>query len=198
MVLALGYQAASTETQRRLSGAGDGSLAQVFLQSTESCLRKTPCMFKANVTMVRVLCLIVVARLARGYSCSEIDSCGTLIDMAVRGCRELGIHKPDRGEDKASLLDMQMCARPWTTTVFLKVRQAMNSGTLLLLRPSDFDASVIENFDDEELGVNTLRTMASHPHRLQTSSTCHIFIAKALPIAIDMFCAPIPRWRMYL
>lgn len=193
MVLALGYQATSTETQCRLSEDGESSLAQVFLQSTESCLKKTPFMFKPNTTMIRVLCLIVVAKLAGGYSCSEIDSCGTLTDMAVRGCMELGIHRPGCNGDRASFVDKQKCARLWTTAVFLKVQQAMNSGTPLLLRPTDFDASVVENINDDELGPNMSSAVASRPHHQYTSSTCHILIAKALPIAIDVVsCANSP------
>ncbi|XWW98850.1 hypothetical protein V2A60_006853 [Cordyceps javanica] len=99
--------------------------------------------------------------------------------MAVRGCLELGLQNLD---EKCTVLDQQTRARLWNTTVFLKVQQAANSGTPLLLRRCDIGHYTLRNLDDDELVNDAVPGPASE----YTESACEIIISRALPIAIDV------------
>ncbi|KPM39866.1 hypothetical protein AK830_g6700 [Neonectria ditissima] len=174
MVLALGREA--TE---QAAYDDDNLLRPVFLESAELCLSKTPVLFRADTTLIRCLCLAVIVKLASVYQCSVIDSCGVLTDMAVRSCMELGLHKPSGGFGNT---EQQIRARLWTAAVFLKVQQAANSGTPLLLRRCDFEYCGLRNLNDDELETAS----ESWPLLRYTESTCQIIIAEALPAAIDI------------
>ncbi|KAL1887217.1 hypothetical protein Sste5346_010354 [Sporothrix stenoceras] len=156
-----------------------------LLELAEACLRKTPVIFRADLTLCRVLCLVIIAKMASSYMCTVIDSCGMLADMAVRGCMELGLHRLGTGAAsigagavEESLDDRIVRARLWTAAVFLKVQQAADSGTPLLLRPCDFDAAAIGQAMQSEDDGDVFDEDQSYQ-----------IIIQALPIAINLVAA---------
>ncbi|KAK2748270.1 hypothetical protein FQN57_000928 [Myotisia sp. PD_48] len=185
MILAIGYDAMPKELQADMAQSPNINLRQIFLQMTEACLKKTLFMVQSNLTILRLLCLIVIVKQAGGFSCNEIDSCGTLTDMAVRSGMVLGLHRPVP-VSRESILDRQIRARLWTTVVFLKVQQAINSGSRLLFHSADFDASALINLDDKDLESAVSIDTCGHPYSQYTESMCQILIAKSLPTAIEV------------
>lgn len=181
LIFALGYAATSPEEQVSFPTKSRGNpLRKSFLGTAEACLAKTPFMFRADIILIRVFCLIIVAKLTGDYSCSVIDSCGTLADMAIKGCMELGLNKNNGNTGTGSRPEERIRARLWTAAVFLKVQQSANSGTPLLLRQGDFEISMIESFDVEQPSLSSYR---------HEESICHFFIARSLATAIDVVSA---------
>lgn len=182
LTLIIGCEASRKGEEITPADASVYALWQSLLESAEMCLSRTSMLFRTDQTLIRCLCLAVIVKSSGVYQCSVIDSCGPLTDMAIRGCLELGLQS---ATEKGTILDQQIRARLWNTAVFLKVQQAANSGTLLLLRRCDFGPCTLRNLDDDKLANGAL----SEPEYEYTESICEIILSRAIPIAIEVVSA---------
>ncbi|KAH8807558.1 hypothetical protein F5884DRAFT_833292 [Xylogone sp. PMI_703] len=83
MVLALGCFAVSR----------DPSLTAQFCMAAEACLSKTPFMVQPDISAMRTLCLMIVAKQIINTTCRAFDSCWTLLGIVTRVAIGMGLNK---------------------------------------------------------------------------------------------------------
>ena len=193
MILALGYRASDCETQPSLSESTITSLCGVdkFILAAQACLKKAGYMLLPKNTTIRALCLMTIAIQTSGYSCRNMDACGPWIEKAVSHCIRLAHHKASGPNFDPSEIDAFIAKRLWTTVGYLQLQQCMNSGTPLLLRPSDFEYLPLLDMDDEDvqLGIYPSSTSVSQPSSTRvtwTEGTYQVLLAKSLYAAVDI------------
>lgn len=197
VILALGYQASggdgipSSFSEGRTtshSGIGIGS----FIFAAQACLKKAGYMIMAKNTIIRALALMALVIQTSGYSCRNYDVCGPWLDTAVRHCMRLGYHKVSSQISNASTFDAYLAKRIWTTVTYLQLQQSMNSGTPLLLQPSDFEDDDLPDIDDEDMHPDSsCHCPEPVPRRCPgttpwTGATCQVLLAKSMRAAVHV------------
>lgn len=125
-VLSLGGQA-----KNFVLSEGQIKLPNLLLSGAESCLRRSPFMFRPTMATVRTLCLMVIAKQVYAMSCHEADTCWPLTGMTLRLALAMGLH--------ISLEDSKR--RLWAAVVYFEIRQTLVCGMPLMLRAVDLESS---------------------------------------------------------
>lgn len=135
-VLALGCQALSYQEPEQTDHA---IRASQLLEAAELMLRKTPFLFRPNLTTIRVLCLMTVAKQTGAGLCYESDASWPLMGLLVRLAMSMGLHSESAIlQNYKSPVDVDACRSLWTIILYMEVRQSMASGMPLLLSREDF------------------------------------------------------------
>lgn len=151
---------------------------------TDEVLHRSKVFLRASLTIVRALCLTILARQLRVYSCMSIDTSGALADLALRAATSLCINSGPTTTTTAA--QNQISARLWISVVYLKLHQAMSSGAPVLLPQDVVDSVEIANWDDDDFGVPDDRRRKRSGY---TDSWCHMLMAKTIPTAVQVIAS---------
>ncbi|KAL1968242.1 hypothetical protein VTN77DRAFT_2077 [Rasamsonia byssochlamydoides] len=185
VMLALGYEASEGDDQVSTSKDTEEEVLHKFLRGAETCLKSTPFLFVPNLTTLRTLCMMVLAKRTTASSCLELDSCGPLMATVVRLAMSIGLHCDPRDDDNISPFEKEIRRRLWTTIVFMEIQMSISTGMPLLLRSSDFDTRPPENINDADLSPSIPQHLSIRPSMEYTDSTFQIILARSFDIAID-------------
>jgi hypothetical protein len=195
MMLALGRQANSQdEMQFSFSRSGHASPCGMndFIFAAQTCLKKAGYMLIAKNTIIRALSLMAVVIQTGGYSCRSLDACGPWLDTAIRHCMRLGYHKVSSQKSDTWSFDGYLAKRIWTTVAYLRLQQSMNSGTPLILQPSDIGDDRLANIDDKDVHPGSscychgLVSRMSPANEVWTEGTYQVLLAKSIRAAVDI------------
>lgn len=186
VMLALGYEASKSDDQVSTPRDTEDEVLQKFFQGAETCLKSTPFLIAPNLTTLRTLCMMVLAKRTTASSCLELDSCGPLMSTIVRLAMSIGLHCDPRDDDNISPFEKEIRRRLWTTIVFMEIQMSISTGMPLLLRSSGFNTQPPANVNDVDLSPSIPLHMAIRPSMEYTDSTFQIILARSFGIAVDV------------
>lgn len=102
--------------------------------AAESCIAKTPFMFRPTVLSVRTLAIMIVAKQAVNATCWALDSCWNTMGIMVRLAVMLRLHRGGRAD--LSETDRSSSRHLWNVIVYLELQLSLITGEPSLL-PSD-------------------------------------------------------------
>ncbi|KJK86930.1 hypothetical protein H633G_09204 [Metarhizium anisopliae BRIP 53284] len=135
MVLALGQLVVTGKTAPTVE----------LCMAAEACLAKTPFMLRPNISIMRTMCLMVLAKLTTNATCWSFDACWNLLGFVVRQAICLGFHRrhpPTYPSPPVEYADWEAGRAIWTTLLYFNIQVAMISGM-----PSCISTDVIASHD---------------------------------------------------
>lgn len=109
--------------------------------AAEACLAKTPFMVRPSMSVMRTLCLVVLAKQLANGSCWSFDASWSLLGIIVRLAVCIGLHRPPLAppvEDNAmTQSDWQSSQILWITIVYFCIQTAAITGMPCLLSSDD-------------------------------------------------------------
>ncbi|KKP04334.1 hypothetical protein THAR02_03537 [Trichoderma harzianum] len=131
MVLALGCFA---ETR-------DATSTIELCLAAEACMAKTPFMVRPSMSVMRTMCLMVLAKQLANGSCWSFDASWTLLGIIVRLAVCIGLHRPPLAtlveENAMTQSDWQSSQILWITIVYFCIQTAAITGMPCLLSSDD-------------------------------------------------------------
>ncbi|KAG8410916.1 hypothetical protein J3458_016482 [Metarhizium acridum] len=120
MVLALGQLVVTRKTAPTVE----------LCMAAEACLAKTPFMLRPNLSIMRTMCLMVLAKLTTNATCWSFDACWNLLGFVVRQAICLGFHRRDPPTYSSPVVyaDWESGKIIWTTLLYFNIQVAMISG----------------------------------------------------------------------
>ncbi|OAQ65466.1 C6 transcription factor [Pochonia chlamydosporia 170] len=120
MVLALGQLIVTKRTAPTVE----------LCMAAEACLAKTPFMLRPNISTMRTMCLMVLAKLTTNATCWSFDACWNLLGFVVRLAICLGFHRRDPPAHSSSVVyqDWESGKIIWSTLLYFNIQVAMISG----------------------------------------------------------------------
>lgn len=168
MMLALGYQGTrGVESGNR----EDLTIVDIYLDGAEACLLLSPFMWRPTLTVLRTLCMMVIAKQIDIVSMDDPDALWTLIGMVVRLAISIGIHRDPSYFPSMPLFEGEMRKIVWTTIVFMNLQASIESGMPVLLNAMDFDSSEPVNINEYEL----FKDVKEFPSRTEGACTDSTF-----------------------
>ncbi|PTB44841.1 hypothetical protein M441DRAFT_450759 [Trichoderma asperellum CBS 433.97] len=129
MVLALGCFAVTRDQHATMD----------LCMAAEACLSKTPFMVQPDISAVRTLCLMVLAKQTLNATCRTFDSCWTLLGTVIRAATAIDLHKqrmPHHGYEDIGVWQFEQTM--WSTVVYFCVQVAMVTGKPLIVSADMF------------------------------------------------------------
>lgn len=132
MVLALGCFA---ETR-------DATSTIELCLAAEACMAKTPFMVRPSMSVMRTMCLMVLAKQLANGSCWSFDASWTLLGIIVRLAVCIGLHRPPlatpvEGNGEMTQAEWQSSQILWITIVYFCIQTAAITGMPCLLSSDD-------------------------------------------------------------
>lgn len=203
LVLALGYEAAP-EQARDVQGPPNlaESWTEHFLDAAQFFFSRSPYLSAPTLASVRVLCLVVVARMLdlKGAETSQLPA---LMGFLSRSAVAIHLHMSPSMHSTITPFEIEARNRVWVTIQLLGVQVAMRTGTLW--GREDQDAIVPLNLNDSEIRyVNhgwPLAQQEAGPHET-TDGTFQIKLSELLPTVAEIInmvnspTKPPPTWDM--
>lgn len=120
MVLALGQMVVTR----------DAAPTVELCMAAEACLAKTPFMLRPNISTMRTMCLVVLAKLTTNATCWSFDACWNLLGFVVRLAICLGLHRLDPPAHSSPVVyqDWEAGRIIWSTLLYFNIQVAMISG----------------------------------------------------------------------
>lgn len=132
MVCALGCFAVTRDT---------ASTAELCM-AAEACLNKTPLMVYPDLSAVRTLCLMVIAKQTINTSCQNLDSCWTFLGIVVRAAMAIHLHDQPEPDDQTTeaLVEWKSRQTVWISILYFCLQTSVLTGKPLLLSPDNMES----------------------------------------------------------
>jgi hypothetical protein len=163
----------------------DASLVDMFLDGAETYLSRTPFLYKPNMTTLRTMCMMVIAKHIDIVSIDDSDAGWSFLGLILRLAMASGLHRDPGYLDGMPMLERQMRKSVWTTVVFLNIQNSFESGMPLLLKSSDFDSPPPDNLNDDDISNLIGHVEPRSPDEF-TDSTYQSLLARSFPIAFEV------------
>lgn len=138
--------------------------AHELCYAAEACLGQTAFMFRPDLDAIRTVCLMVVMKQMDSATCWVLDSCWSLMGIAVRMTISLGLHLPTSTAYKGRpLSEVQSNETLWTVVVYLAVQSSLLTGMPSLLPDNDLLPSICAPCDTTPQACWTLIMAKSLP-----------------------------------
>ncbi|PNY26663.1 Uncharacterized protein TCAP_03409 [Tolypocladium capitatum] len=130
--------------------------------AAEACLGKTPFMLRPNISTMRTLWLVVLAKQVVNGTCWSFDSCWCLLGVVVRLAVCLGIHRPRPPPASLPVVfrDWESGQVLWTTVLYLNVQMAMTTRIPSCLSSEE----MLQDYGTQSRSFATLDTPTSTWH----------------------------------
>ena len=129
MVLALGCFTVSQDQDSTVN----------FCMAAEACLAKTPFMVEPDLSAIRTLCLMVIAKQTTNTTCRTFDSCWTFLGIVMRSAVSMGLNsqpKP-RNQSAEAIHEWKSGKTLWSLIVYFCIHMATITGKLPLISTDD-------------------------------------------------------------
>lgn len=187
MILALGCQTAP-EYLFQNTARSASEWTDVFLEGAQLCFGRSPFMSMPNLTTIRTLCLMVMAKmleLIKGSTPSEVVF---LMGFVTRLAMTLQLHRATKLFPAMPAFEAEMRKRLWTTIQLLDIDVAMRSGTSFVCREQDTEAPLNVNETDFRRSAHgdwTVATLWASPHDY-TDGMFQVKLAEILPLLAEI------------
>ncbi|EED12390.1 C6 transcription factor, putative [Talaromyces stipitatus ATCC 10500] len=164
----------------------EATLKQYF-RGAETCLKSTIFLIAPNLTSLRTLSMMVLARRILASSCLELDACGPLSAIVMRMAIGIGLHVDPQNDvsDSTSLFDREIRKKLWSTIAMMCTNISVLTGTPFALRSSHMNTQPPLNLNDIDLSPSLLAYPIPRPLEEFTDSTFLIIVANSFQLAFD-------------
>ncbi|KAH7318147.1 hypothetical protein B0I35DRAFT_353261 [Stachybotrys elegans] len=112
--------------------------ATELMMAAEACLMQTPFMFRPTLLTLRTVALMVIAKQICNATCWSIDSCWSLLGLAIRMAFIYGLpQETDKGAEGQDPSEKDARQRLWLTLLYLDIKMSMCTGMPPLTRPEE-------------------------------------------------------------
>ncbi|KAJ9133966.1 Oleate activated transcription factor 3 [Pleurostoma richardsiae] len=183
MILAFGCQTASNDVFERTMYYAE-CWTIFFLDAAELLFGLSPYMVSPDLTAVRTLCLMVLARQADTFKGSDTAQLATVMGVLRNLALSAQLHRTTKIFEGMPEFEAEMRRRLWVTVRLLDVDVAMRCGTAFLCTEYDADAPL--NINDGDLvrgddGGWLLDNKPSKAHQY-TDGTFQVKLTELLPL----------------
>lgn len=187
MVLAIGCQNAPDYLIGN-TGRSQSQWIDVFLEGAQISFGRSPYMTSPNLTTVRTLCLMVLARMleiVKGSTSSQIVS---LMGFVTRLAMSMQLHRTANLFPAMPAFEAEIRRRIWVTIQLLDVDVAMRAGTSFLC--TEYDAEPPLNINESEFrrsdqGAWEINNLWPTPD-VYTDGLFQIKLAQLMPLVADI------------
>ena len=187
MILAIGCQNAP-DYLLDTTGRSRGEWTEVFLEGAQISFGRSPYMTSPNLSTVRTLCLMVLARMleiVKGSTSSQIVS---LLGFVTRLAMSMQLHRTTRLFPAMPSIEAELRRRIWVTIQLLDVDVAMRAGTSFLC--TEFDAEPPLNVNESDFrrsnqGIWEVDTFRSSVPG-HTDGSFQVKLARFMPLVADI------------
>lgn len=178
LMLALGCPRARREQ--------DTTMVDNFLDAAEIYLSKTQFMYKPDLTILRVMCMMTIAKQIDIVAFDDSDGLWNFMGFIVRLAAWMGLHLDPSHFTGMPPLEMEMRKRIWITISMLDVQISIDAGMPILLASPNFECPAPGNFNDEELASPKERIITPHAPNAFTQATYQSLLAQSMPLAVKV------------
>ena len=110
-----------------------------LMMAAEACLMQTPFMFRPTFTMLKTICLMVLAQQICNATCWAVDACWSLLGLLIRLAFICGLPQEKNEDDEVVLDPKERDARRklWVTIVYLDIKVSTGAGMPPVTRPEE-------------------------------------------------------------
>ena len=161
MVLALGCSSVSPD---------QGSTVD-FCMAAEACLAKTPFLVEPNISSIRTLCLMVIAKQTTNATCQTFDSCWTFLGIVTRSAVSMGLDRQAKPQNQSAeaIYKWKSGKILWSLIVHFCIHMATITGKMPLISTDDLvtgDGSSSYHNENSDIWISLLE--GAYP------TICHI------------------------
>jgi hypothetical protein len=181
MMLALSCFASPTISFQDVPG-GHVGLSERCIDGAESALmNRGQYMTKPNLTTLRVLCLISIAKQIDIVTLDDSDGSWVFMGFVMRIGMGMCLHIGASSFEAMPKIEAMARRRIWNTMMLLDSTTALDSGMPLVLRPEDYDSSSLSQ--NEPRGNESLPSTEAVPPRMLIDEYYQKILADVTPIA---------------
>lgn len=187
MMLAIGCQSAPDYLFQN-TGRSQSQWTDAFLQGAQICFGRSAYMASPNLTTVRTLCLMVMAKMLEIVKGSTSVQIVALMGFVTRMATTMQLHRSTKLFPGMPPFEAEMRRRIWITIQLLDVDVAMRAGTSFLCRENDAEAPLNTNETDfrrSENGSWAIDAVWAAPHQY-TDGMYQAKLANFLPLVAEI------------
>ncbi|KAB5580874.1 hypothetical protein GE09DRAFT_1084086 [Coniochaeta sp. 2T2.1] len=187
MILAIGCQNAPDYLITH-TGRSQSQWIEVFLEGAQISFGRSPYMTSPNLTTVRTLCLMVLARMLEVVKGSTSNQIVSLMGFVTRLAMSMQLHRTAKLFPAMPSFEAELRRRIWVTIQLLDVDVAMRAGTSFLC--TEFDAEPPFNVNESdfrrsEQGTWEVDTLYAGSYAY-TDGLFQVKLAQLMPLIADI------------